>query len=56
MPLPHGIRFLTDRLNACQTTQQLRKLWGDIAYAYQRDPEVQAAKDRRKLELEKAGK
>lgn len=56
MPLPHGIAWLSERLAKCQTTDDLKKLWGSISYAYQREALVQAAKDKRKQELQRAGK
>ena len=46
----HTIQFLQRKIRATETTDELKRLWGNIAPAYH--PHVMAEKDARKGELQ----
>jgi len=48
-----GIQYLLRKIELAESLDQLRRIWGNMAFAYQALPEIQAAKDRKKQELSK---
>lgn len=50
---PQGKAHVVSRLGDCPDLAALRRVWDGLAYAYQRDPEILALKDRLKKELAK---
>lgn len=47
-----GKAHVVSRLTSCPDLAALRRVWANIAIAYQRDPEIAALKDRLKEELQ----
>ena len=43
--------YVIARLEGSKTMAELQSVWGGIAFAYQKDPLVLQAKDKRKAEL-----
>lgn len=48
---PEGITHCIRRLGDCPDLAALKRVWSGFAYAYQRDPKVQEAKDSMKMAL-----
>ena len=46
-----GIDFVKNAMDNAISLKDLERIWGGIAYAYQRHPEIVAHKNKRKAEL-----
>jgi len=48
---PEGRAYVLSRLSDCPDLAALAKVWGNLGFEYQRDPQIQSYKDKLKEAL-----